>query len=113
MKNIYNKFKDELLNSCISFWLKYGIDEKYGGVITCLDREGKIYSEDKSVWMQGRCAWTFSYIYNNIEKNEEYLKVAKSCLDFAKNYCIDKDKRMYFTVTRDGKTQPRFTYIGD
>ncbi len=111
MKNIYNKFKDELLNSCISFWLKYGMDEKYGGVITCLDREGKIYSEDKSVWMQGRCAWTFSYIYNHIEKNEEYLKVAKSCLDFAENYCIDKDKRMYFTVTRDGKPLRKRRYF--
>ena len=68
MNKIYNQFKDELLNSCIPFWLKNGVDEKYGGVITCLDRSGKIYSTDKSVWMQGRCAWTFSYIYNNIEK---------------------------------------------
>ena len=62
MDKIYNKFSDELLNSCVPFWLKYGVDSEYGGVITCVDREGKIYSTDKSVWMQGRCAWTFSYI---------------------------------------------------
>ena len=111
MDKIYNKFSDELLNSCVPFWLKYGVDSEYGGVITCVDREGKIYSTDKSVWMQGRCAWTFSYIYNNIEKDEKYLKFAKSCLDFAKNYCIDKDKRMYFTVTREGKPLRKRRYF--
>ncbi len=104
MQEVYEKFQDELLNSCVPFWLKNGVDIQYGGLLNCLDREGKVYSEDKSVWMQGRCAWTFSYIYNHIEKKEEYLTIARSCLQFAKEHCIDKtDGRMYFTVTRDGK----------
>ena len=96
-------FKDELLNSCIPFWLKNGIDKENGGLINCLDRKGEIYSDDKSVWMQGRCGWMFSYIYNNIEKKQEYLDFAKSCIDFATNHCIDSDGRMFFTVTRDGR----------
>lgn len=98
------KFKDELLNSCVPFWLSNGVDKEYGGVLNCLDRTGKVYSEDKSVWMQGRAGWAFSYIYNHIEKKQEYLDFAKSCIDFATEYCIDKtDGRMYFTVTREGK----------
>lgn len=104
MREVYKKFKDELLNSCVPFWLKNGVDKEYGGVITCLDKMGRIYSDDKSVWMQGRCGWMFSYIYNHIEKTQEYLDFAKSCIDFASKYCIDKvDGRMYFSVTRDGK----------
>ena len=103
MKEVYNKFKDELLNSCVPFWLKHGVDKEFGGLVNCLDRAGKVYSDDKSVWMQGRCAWTFSYIYNHIDKNPQYLELAKSCLEFASKYCIDGDNRMYFTVTRDGK----------
>ena len=104
MKEIIQKFKDELLQSCVPFWLTNGVDKEYGGVLNCLDRTGKVYSDDKSVWMQGRAGWTFSYIYNHIEKKQEYLDFAKSCIDFATNYCIDKtDGRMYFTVTRDGK----------
>lgn len=104
MKETAKLFKNELLDSCVSFWLKFGVDKEYGGLINCLDREGKIYSDDKSVWMQGRAGWMFSYLYNHIEKNPEYLTLAKSCIDFAKQYCIDKeDGRMYFTVTRDGK----------
>lgn len=104
MKEVYKKFKDELLNSCASFWLKNGMDKEYGGLINCLDRTGRVYSDDKSVWMQGRAGWTFSYIYNHIEQKQEYLDIAKSCINFATKYCIDQtDGRMYFTVTREGK----------
>ena len=104
MEKYYNQFKSELLDSCVPFWLKNGVDSEYGGVLNCLDKTGKVYSTDKSVWMQGRAGWMFSYIYNNIEKKQEYLDFAKSCIDFASKYCIDKtDGRMYFTVTRDGK----------
>jgi N-acylglucosamine 2-epimerase len=104
MNDIVSKFTDELLNSCVPFWLQHGADKEYGGILNCLDRKGNVYSEDKSVWMQGRAGWTFSYIYNHIEKKQEYLDLAKSCIDFASNYCIDRtDGRMYFTVTRDGR----------
>lgn len=104
MENKFLQLKDELLNSCVPFWLNNGVDAEYGGVINCLDRTGKVYSTDKSVWMQGRAGWMFSYIYNKIEKKQEYLDFAKSCIDFATKYCIDKtDGRMYFTVTKDGK----------
>lgn len=103
MENTYQKFKSELLDSCMPFWLNNGVDKEYGGVINCLDRFGKVYSDDKSVWMQGRAGWMFSYIYNNIEKDERYLAFAKSCIDFASKNCIDNDGRMFFTVTRDGQ----------
>ncbi len=99
-----DKFQDELLNSCVPFWLDNAIDKENGGLTNCLDRYGKVYSTDKSVWMQGRAGWMFSYLYNNIEKNPKYLELAKSCINFAKKYCIDgNDGRMYFTVTADGK----------
>ncbi len=103
MKELYNQFKSELLESCIPFWLTNARDREYGGIINCLDRTGKVYSEDKSVWMQGRAGWMFSYIYNHIDQKEEYLTFAKSCIDFATKHCIDTDGRMFFTVTRDGR----------
>ena len=103
INEIKQLFQKELTESCIPFWLTHGADTEHGGLINCLDREGKIYSTDKSVWMQGRCAWMFSYIYNHIEKKPEYLAMAKNCLDFAKSHCIDEDGRMFFTVTRDGR----------
>lgn len=101
------------MERCISFWLKNGMDEVNGGVYTCLDREGKRFSDDKSVWMQGRCAWTFAHLYNTYgdsadflsSTKETWLKASKSCIDFMEKYCINREKgnRMYFTVTCDGK----------
>ena len=34
------------LNASISFWLEKGMDHENGGVYTCLDRKGEIYSTD-------------------------------------------------------------------
>ena len=96
--------QDEL-KRCVDFWLKNGMDSVYGGVYTCLDREGKIYSTDKSVWMQGRCAWIFAYLCHVYGKKDEWMAASKSCLDFMEAYCINREagNRMYFTVTADGK----------
>ena len=51
--NVKEKFKEELLEYCVPFWLEHGVDKEYGGIINCLDRYGKIYSEDKSVHASG------------------------------------------------------------
>ena len=93
------------LDTCVDFWLKYGIDKENGGVYTCIDRFGMVYSTDKSVWMQGRCAWTFARLCNQYGARPEWLEASKSCLDFMEKYCINPNAegRMYFTVTADGK----------
>ncbi len=93
------------LASSAEFWLKYGMDKEHGGVYTCLDRKGEIYSTDKSVWMQGRCGWTYAYLCTVYGTRPEWLEASKSCLDFMEKHCINReaDGRMYFTVTGDGK----------
>ena len=49
------------LSNVADFWLKNAWDHENGGVTTCLDRAGQVYSTDKSVWMQGRCGWTYAW----------------------------------------------------
>ena len=90
---------------CADFWLRNGMDKEHGGVYTCLDRYGRVYSKDKSVWMQGRCGWIFAYLCHTYGVKKEWLEASKSCLDFMEKYCINPnaDGRMYFTVTADGK----------
>ena len=95
----------EELERCIGFWLNNGMDPVNGGVYTCLDREGKVFSTDKSVWMQGRCGWIFSWLCHLYGAKDEWLQAAKSCLDFMEAHCINREAgdRMYFTVTADGR----------
>lgn len=93
------------LERCVDFWLKNGMDSVNGGVYTCLDRQGKVFSTDKSVWMQGRCGWIFAYLCHVYGVKEEWLNASRSCLDFMERCCINRQAgdRMYFTVTEDGK----------
>ena len=113
LENAREQIRNQL-DGCIDFWLNNGIDNENGGVYTCLDRKGEVYSTDKSVWMQGRCAWTFAWLCSLYGKKQEWLDASKSCLDFLEKYCINKDAgdRMYFTVTGDGKPlrQRRYFY---
>ena len=94
----------EELDRCVDFWLKNGMDGVNGGVYTCLDREGKIFSTDKSVWMQGRCGWIFAWLCHLYVPREEWLAASKSCLDFMEAHCLNHEagERMYFTVTAEG-----------
>ncbi len=97
------QFRGELFESCIPFWLEHGWDRENGGVLNCLDRFGQVYSTDKSVWMQGRTAWTYAHLCNEFGYDPQWAAFSKSCLDFLQAHCFDSDGRMYFTVTKDGK----------
>ena len=79
------------LKKSINFWLNNGMDKVNGGVYTCLDRKGEIYSTDKSVWMQGRCGWIFAYLCHVYGVREEWLTASKSCLDFMEAHCINRE----------------------
>lgn len=93
------------LESATAFWISHGRDRQNGGIYTCLDRKGALYSTDKSVWMQGRCAWTYAYLCSVYGVRDEWLSFSKSCLDFMEAHCINRELggRMYFTVTADGR----------
>ena len=91
LRGIHQWIKDEL-DRCVRFWLDNGMDSEYGGVYTCLDRQGRVFSTDKSVWMQGRCAWTFSKLCNQYGEKPEWRTAAESCLDFMEKYCINRDR---------------------
>ncbi len=98
----------------MDFWTKYGVDREYGGYLTCLDREGKVFGTDKSGWFQGRGLYTFSKAYNSVEKRPEWLEAARLGYEFLKKHCYDNDKRMFFVLTRDGKpVQKRRYYFSE
>lgn len=104
-------YKHDMLTDIMPFWMKNGLDTEHGGVYTCLDREGKLMDSTKSVWFQGRFAFTCSYAYNNLEKKEEWLQAAKSALDFIEAHCFDTDGRMFFEVAADGTPLRKRRYV--
>lgn len=106
-----DSYKNDMISNIMPFWMKYGWDRKNGGVYTCVDRDGQLMDTTKSVWFQGRFAFTCSYAYNHIEHNSEWLEAAKSTLDFIEAYCFDTDGRMFFEVTETGLPIRKRRYV--
>lgn len=105
-------YRSELLENVIPFWLNSDLnDTEFGGCITSVDRTGKSYNNDKSVWFQGRCLWTFSAMCRNYGINKEWKSIADSAKKFLNEKCFDADGRMYFTLTREGKPLRKRRYM--
>lgn len=104
-------YKEDMLTDIMPFWMKHGLDKVHGGVYTCVDRKGELMDSTKSVWFQGRFAFTCCFAYNHIERKQEWLDAAKCTLDFIEKHCFDNDRRMYFEVMADGTPLRKRRYV--
>jgi N-acylglucosamine 2-epimerase len=104
-------YRSTLLDNILPFWLRHGMDSQHGGIITSLDADGSVLDTDKSVWFQGRSAWTFATLHQHVEQRPEWLSAAKSCIDFMRQHCYSPEGKMWFTVTRDGQPLRMRRYV--
>jgi len=111
MKKRIEIYRSALLDDIVPFWINHAVDRECGGFLTFLDRDGSIYGTDKPVWLQGRIAWLFAKLYNDVENNPEWIALSKHALDFLSRYCFDSDGRMFFVVTRDGRPLRKRRYL--
>ena len=100
-----------LLEDVVPFWLKHSLDQKYGGYLHFLDRDGSVFGTDKAMWIQCRETWLFSKLYNTLEPRREWLDAAKLGFDFIMEHGFDTDGRMFFSVTRDGRPLRKRRYL--
>lgn len=105
------RYRSELTDNIMPFWMQHGFDREHGGVYTCLDRDGTLMDSTKSVWFQGRFGFIAAYAYNNIEPNPSWLEASRSCVRFIEQHCFDSDGHMFFTVTADGQPVQKRRYV--
>lgn len=101
-QDIRKYFKDRLENDIIPFWDNRIIDSEYGGYFNCFDEKGNIFDTKKSGWFLGRTIYMYSYLYNNLDKNKNWLKKAKIGVDFLINKFYLNDYRFALYSNRDG-----------
>lgn len=106
LQDYVSRYRRDLTESVIPFWLRHSLDREHGGYFTCLDRDGAIYDTKKYMWLQGRAVWMFSRLYNEWERRQEYLDAAALGVSFIRRYGRDPKGRFYFSLTREG--QPFF-----
>ena len=97
-------YRRQLLDDILPFWLKYARDRECGGYHTCLKRDGSVYDYDKiCMWHAGRIIWTYSYLYNELEQNPDWLEMARCGVEFVQRCGFAPDGELYYSLTRDGK----------
>ncbi len=104
VQELANRFRRDLLEDVIPFWLNHGVDHQHGGLYSGLDRDGNVIDTDKAVWPQCRFAWMLGELFNNVEKNPAWLETAERTLSFVSRFGFDPaDGRMWFHLTQDGR----------
>jgi len=95
-------YRNALLLDTVPFWFPRSVDTVYGGFLHCLDRDGSILDDDKSVWAQGRMTWMLLTLYNTLEPKPEWREWGEQGLRFLERHAFDHDGRMFFQLARDG-----------
>ena len=95
--------RNYLLNDILPFWMKHAVDRECGGLFNMIGRDGKLYGTEKNAWFAGRTMYTYALAYNELDKNPEYLDVARTMYDFLPKCELDESGRLPFLVARDGR----------
>jgi mannose/cellobiose epimerase-like protein (N-acyl-D-glucosamine 2-epimerase family) len=98
------RYREHLATSLLPFWLRHSIDQGFGGFLTCLTREGRIFDTTKASAMQARMVWSFVRGYE-VTADDEHLDVARRGLLFLIEHLWDRDAGGWFqAVARNGET---------
>lgn len=95
-------YETELLQRCVPFWLRHAVDWEHGGLLTCLRDDGTVISTDKYLWSQLRALWTFSALYNRVQPDPVFLRVADNLCRFVLAHGRDAEGRWVFHLDRAG-----------
>lgn len=93
-------YKKHLLEDVLSFWENRTEDLENGGFFSEFDRVGNLTGYDKSVWVQARQTWTFASVFNNVEKDEKWLRLAKHGRDYLVKHAYAGDGRWHYLLDR-------------
>ena len=100
---IRRTYQELLLDGIVPFWARHGVDTTHGGVLSCMEEDGKPISGDKYIWSQARWVWTCSALYNRVEARPEFLKWARGTIDFLLRHGRDEQGRWRYHTTREGQ----------
>ena len=74
-----------------------------------MDDQGKVLSHDKYLWSQGRALWTFSALYNRIEKRPEWLDFARQIYEYLARHGRDENGKWMYLLDSQGNVLERDT----
>ena len=111
IRELIKIYRNGLLYDVLPFWIKHSVDENFGGFMFSLDRDGTVIDTDKGMWQTCRFTWLLAHLYNRVEKKNQWLQLAEHGINFIQKFGFDKDGRMFFQLTREGKPLRKRRYV--
>ena len=102
LETLAERYRRELTDSVVPFWLEHSLDRECGGYFSCLDRDGTVYDTKKYLWLVGREVWMFARLYNTFDSRPAYLEASALGIRFLREHAFDEKGRVYFSLTREG-----------
>ena len=82
LSGLRDKYRSDLFEQFVPNMDSLVVDHEFGGFNCSIDIvTRKQLGTNKSAWFEGRGLWTYSFLYNNFEKNPRYLEIAKKSKD--------------------------------
>ena len=103
LRQLRDQYRNDLFTDFLPFMDKYVIDHELGGFRCNTDHTGTRVNDNKSSWFEGRGTWVYSFLYNNLARDEKYLKVAQRSLEFTLKAGPSGDGLWPKELTREGK----------
>ena len=110
-RELADLYRGGLLQDTIPWWQDRFLDHECGGYLTYRDADGSLLSTDKPVWVLGRIVWVWSRLYNTVEPRRDWLDVAGHGVEFMQAHAFDRDGRMFWLLTQDGRPLRKRRYL--
>lgn len=115
LSKLREQYRYYLFDDFLPFMDKYVIDHTYGGFMCNTNRDGTNITRNKSTWYEGRGIWVYSFLYNKLKKDPEYLAVAEKSVAFILKIEPRGDQCWPGSFSREGKplSDPPSSVYGD
>lgn len=76
------EYRADLFDRFLPFMERHVVDARYGGFMCSTLPDGTNVSTVKRAGYEGRGIWVYSFLYNNLAREQRYLDTAKRSVDF-------------------------------
>jgi N-acylglucosamine 2-epimerase len=115
LEELRRLYRSDLLDDYVPFHDKYVVDHELGGFMVTVDRDGAQVSSEKGTWYLGRGIFTYSLLYNKVDKNPKHLEAARKAVEFTIARKPSGDEFWPATFSKEGKViaPPEIRFYGD
>ena len=103
LTQLREEYRSYLFGDFLPFMEKFVIDEQFGGFMCNADSQGKLVNQNKMSWYEGRGIWVYSFLYNNLAREQKYREVARRSIEFIMSIRPSGEALWPKELTREGK----------